>query len=28
VLHRAIINYAENPRGSLRDWQRLYQQLG
>jgi len=28
VLHRAIIDYAENPRGDLRDWKRLYQQLG
>ena len=28
VLHRAIMDYAENPRGDLRDWKRLYQQLG
>jgi len=28
VLHRAIIDYAENPWGDLRDWERLYQQLG
>jgi nitrogen fixation NifU-like protein len=28
VLHRAIRDYAENPRGDLRDWKRLYQQLG
>jgi nitrogen fixation NifU-like protein len=27
VLHRAIMDYAENPRGDLRDWKRLYQQL-
>jgi nitrogen fixation NifU-like protein len=28
VLHRAIVDYAENPRGDRRDWKRLYQQLG
>ena len=25
VLHRAIVDYAENPRRDRRDWQRLYQ---
>ena len=28
VLHRAIVDYAENRRGDRRDWKRLYQQLG
>jgi len=28
VLYRAILDYVENWRGNLHDWQRLYQQLG
>jgi nitrogen fixation NifU-like protein len=28
MLHRAIMDYAENPWGDLRDCERLYEQLG